>query len=99
MKTSSTGLADWLQRAALDESVSSARYPSSARSARPQDDADLPEAARAARRLAAGRTAVPLVATRPVLVVDGRLVSVGFSYEGTLLLDRAGWADRPGTTP
>ncbi len=84
-------LTEWIQRIALDSSFSSSHYAPSARLYEPSDDFDLPEVVQASNRLAASGVVLPLVITRAHLVTHGRLAGIRFAYDGTVLLDRAGW--------
>ncbi len=92
-------MAAWLQYTGLDETFASSRYPPDARLREPLEDHDLPEVVQAAQRLAGSGIAVPLVVTRAHLVTRGRLAGIRFAYDGTILLDQAGWYVQTGRTP
>jgi hypothetical protein len=87
------GKAEWIQRAALDPSFAGSIFPASATLGDPVGALAQGEVAEAAERLRLSGTAVPLVFTRPHLVHQGNLVGLRLTFDGTVLLDRAGWAE------
>ena len=89
----------WLQQVGLDVSFTDTYHPPSARPHNELENQDLAQVVLVSRQLAASGAAVPMVVTRANLVARGRLAGLRFAYDGTILLDQAGWYANAGSTP